>query len=80
MSIELLPPDPQYPSGYHVRTNYCRCHPETCCCNDWAVHGPDGEKHSTHFHEETAGLVAEALNHKRSNADVTGLAPRKDDK
>ena len=28
MSIELLPPDPQYPNAYHVRSNYCRCHPD----------------------------------------------------
>jgi hypothetical protein len=72
MSIELLPPDPNYPNCYHVRTNYCRCHPETCCCNDWAVHKPGGEKHSTYFHRETAEEVAEALNAKRSNAELTG--------
>lgn len=62
MSMELLPPDPVYPSGYHVRSNWCRCHPETCCCNDWAVHSPDGKKHSTYFHQKTADEVAYVLN------------------
>ncbi len=74
MSIELLPPDPEYTDAYHVRSNWCRCHPETCCCNDWAVHAPDGEKHSTYFHRETADEVAEALNMKRSNAALNGAA------
>jgi hypothetical protein len=44
-----------------VRPNWCRCHPETCSCNDWAVF-QGSEKHSTHFHKETAELVAKALN------------------
>ena len=44
-----------------VRTNYCRCHPETCGCNDWAVY-VGSEKHSTHFHKRVAELVARALN------------------
>ncbi len=62
MSMELLPPDPVYPKAYHVRDNWCRCHPETCCCNDYAVHAPDGTKYSTHFHEDDAIFVAESLN------------------
>lgn len=49
---------------YQVKSNYCNCHPETCCCNDWAVYSADGEKHSTHFKREVAELVAEALNTK----------------
>lgn len=61
MSIELLPPDPVYPNACHVRSNFCRCHPETCCCNDWAVHGPDEVKHSTHFDRGDADEVVAAL-------------------
>lgn len=72
MSLEYLPWTPPTPDAYHVKTNYCRCHPETCCCDDWAVYGPDGEKRSTHFHKETAELVAEALNAKRSNDQAKG--------
>ena len=62
MSIELLPPTPKYPNSYHVRTNYCQCHPETCCCNDWAVHDHNGEKHSTYFYRKDADGVANDLN------------------
>jgi hypothetical protein len=64
MSIELLPPDKKYPKKFHVRVNYCKCHPETCCCNDWAVFDPNGKKHSTFFAEDTAHEVADALNLK----------------
>ncbi len=73
MSIELLPPDPEYPNTYHVRLNWCRCHPETCCCNDWAVHSPSGEKLSTYFHKSDADDVAEAMNLKFSNVEVSGM-------
>lgn len=44
-----------------VKVNWCQCHHETCCCNDWAVYIGD-EKHSTHFSREVADLVARALN------------------
>jgi hypothetical protein len=44
-----------------VRMNHCNCHPETCCCNDYAVYVGD-KKHSTHFRKEVAELVARALN------------------
>jgi hypothetical protein len=67
MSIELLPPTKTYPKSYHVRYNYCQCHPETCCCNDWAVHEPNGNKHSTYFHRNTAIEVADALNKSIEN-------------
>lgn len=46
---------------YHVKPNRCRCHPATCCCNEWMVEGPNG-KHSTHYKQDTADLVAYALN------------------
>jgi hypothetical protein len=54
MSIELLPPTPIYDKKYHVRINFCDCHPETCCCNDWAVHTPDGEKEITFYKKNDA--------------------------
>ncbi|HEJ6002048.1 hypothetical protein I5F53_03750 [Pseudomonas aeruginosa] len=54
MSIELLPPTTIYPKDFHVRRNYCDCHPETCCCNDWAVHDAEGNKLTTHFYREEA--------------------------
>lgn len=62
MSIELLPPTPKYPKEYHVRPNYCTCHPETCCCNDWAVHAPDGSKVDTFFYKQAAVDHAEWRN------------------
>lgn len=62
MSIELLPPTKTYPAKYHVRQNFCRCHPETCCCDDWAVHLPSGKKYTTHNSKEVAADLAEWLN------------------
>ena len=63
MSIELLPPDPVCPKGqYHVRKNYCQCHPETCCYNDWAVFEPSDEKHTSHFHRDVTETFAKLLN------------------
>lgn len=64
MNIELLPVDKKYPKKFHVRVNRCHCHPETCCCNDWAVFDPMGKKHSTFFERHTADDVAYALNLK----------------
>lgn len=67
MSLEYLPPAPVYPAAFHVRPNWCDCHPETCCCNDWAVHAPDGTRHSTHFPRSTAQDIADALEHRRQS-------------
>lgn len=47
---------------YEVERNNCRCHPETCCCDDWAIISPTGEKHSTYFHKSTAEEIAALLN------------------
>ena len=49
-------------SAYEVRFNSCGCHPETCCCNDWAIFSTDGKKHSTHFTRQLADQIAAALN------------------
>lgn len=51
-----------YPSLYHVAYNRCRCHPETCCCNDYAVIKPSGTTLMTTMHHSVAVEVAEALN------------------
>jgi hypothetical protein len=40
-------------SKYKVVPNRCKCHPETCCCNDWAVEY-EGKKIDTFFHEDDA--------------------------
>ena len=47
---------------YYVTGNYCRCHPETCNCNDFALIDPAGEKHSTYFNQREADEVAAAMN------------------
>jgi len=46
---------------FEVKRNLCNCHPETCCCNDWAIF-KSGIKHSTYFNKRVAEDVAEALN------------------
>lgn len=55
---------------YYVGRNHCRCHPETCCCNDYAIYY--GEKwydsiyidsqHSTHYSEGVANEICDLLN------------------
>jgi hypothetical protein len=47
---------------YTVERNLCNCHPETCCCDDWAVLTPDGDKWDTFFHKDKAEKTAEMLN------------------
>lgn len=47
---------------YEVRPNHCNCHPETCCCNDWAIYAPDGAKHTTYFNKINADQVCNSLN------------------
>lgn len=61
MSIELLPPDKKYPTDWHVRPNFCKCHPETCCCNDWAVYDPAGNKYVTCFTKVEADSLVTTL-------------------
>jgi hypothetical protein len=58
MSIELLPADKQHPHRWHVRPNRCNCHPETCCCDDWALHDPAGNKDQTFFDKSNAEAYA----------------------
>lgn len=47
---------------YHVDVNRCKCHPETCCCNDWAIFDKDGKRHSAHHTEKLANEFCDLLN------------------
>lgn len=47
---------------YSAKPNRCGCHPETCCCNDWAVFDSNGARIGTYFREEDAEETAEYLN------------------
>ena len=47
---------------YQVKPNWCRCHPETCCCDHWAIVNPDGSKHSTHYAKEHADEYCQLMN------------------
>lgn len=46
---------------YVVQQNFCNCHPETCCCNDWVVVGPEGRVGTWYRHED-AQRVADHYN------------------
>jgi hypothetical protein len=46
---------------YKLVENWCRCHPETCNCNDWLIL-KDDERFVTIFNKETAEIITEALN------------------
>lgn len=47
---------------YTFGPNYCDCHPETCCCDKWAIYKPNGEKYVTVYMKATAEDLTEALN------------------
>ncbi len=47
---------------YEVKRNWCNCHPETCCCNDWVLKDPTGKKVTTFFNREDAITLANKLN------------------
>ena len=65
MSIELCEPTPSYPSNWHVRPNYCRCHPETCCCDPLVVYyGNDVDV--TMFRKSNAQEYADLMNEKEA--------------
>lgn len=57
------------PLNYEVRRNYCRCHPETCACNSWAIFKGE-EKHSTHRNLLVARELAAALNKPQPPEDL----------
>lgn len=44
--------------NWTVAVNQCRCHPETCACDDWAVYDPEGEKVGTFFDSQDAEIYA----------------------
>lgn len=46
---------------FSVRRNSCDCHPETCCCDKWAIY-QDEKKITTIFSKETARNIVESLN------------------
>lgn len=46
---------------YSVRTNKCKCHPETCCCDDWAIYEME-RKILTIYDKEVAEWVSSRLN------------------
>lgn len=71
MTIELLPPTIKKQTGkYHVVSNYCGCHPETCCCNDWVLNDKKGERVTTFFNKSDAQETAEKLNANEPSADT----------
>ncbi len=40
---------------YYVAPNHCNCHPETCCCDDWAIYdSEDDQVFETFFRKEEA--------------------------
>lgn len=56
---------------YKVERNYCNCHPETCCCPDWAIiDTTDGLKYDSHNSETTAREIAAALNDQENRAEL----------
>lgn len=46
---------------YKLEKNRCDCHPETCCCNPWAIL-KNGEKYVTIFEKLKAQTIVDALN------------------
>lgn len=73
MSIELLPADQLFTEKFTVRRNQCNCHPETCCCRDWAIYTDDGEKYDTYMHRERADEIAKLLNDSEQDPSIDSL-------
>lgn len=61
---------------YTVRPNWCNCHPETCCCNDWAVY-KGNEKITTFYARAKADEYVKELNDnetlRKQNAELKEL-------
>ena len=47
---------------YKVERNRCGCHPETCCCDDYAVIDPLGGKYVTTNDKNIANQIVVAMN------------------
>lgn len=45
---------------YKAELNRCQCHPETCCCKDYKVEGPEGKV--TFYDKPQAEHYARMLN------------------
>ncbi len=69
--------DENLESYWTVKYNSCKCHPETCACNEWALYRPNGAKHSTFFSkqdaEEIALLANEVVDLRKELAEKTAL-------
>lgn len=72
MTIELLPSDLPQQKGYYVEVNYCKCHPETCCCNDWNVVDDIGNFYASFFHKRDAERLVSLLNKSEPCKKHTG--------
>jgi hypothetical protein len=46
---------------YRIVSNWCDCHPETCCCNDYAIVDKFGNKVTTAFSREMAKVIIDGL-------------------
>lgn len=50
---------------YIIRPNWCNCHPETCCCDDYVIWDTKkNKKLMTIFNLSTAEHVIKKLNKK----------------
>lgn len=65
-------------SEYKVVSNWCNCHPETCCCSDYAIVNEQGEKITTVYSEAEGntyiiGLIAIKKENKKLNKQLKKL-------
>jgi hypothetical protein len=51
---------------YYVERNYCNCHPETCCCNGYAIYSNTDEKIGSYFSKKDAEIVCNEMNNLES--------------
>lgn len=51
-------------SEFKVVPNRCNCHPETCCCNPWAVVDQAGNVYATAYHQDKAQNMIDVLTGK----------------
>lgn len=54
---------------YQVKLNFCKCHPETCCCDPYNVVDRNETKVATFYRKEDAISLADKLNELTDKAN-----------
>jgi hypothetical protein len=48
----------------YYKPTYCKCHPETCCCNPWSIYDENDELMCRVYDKEKAIKIVNSMNIK----------------